>query len=74
VNGAVRDGKSPKGAHISLLSAHRRVAIWVFKKIFYDLAFKIPTSLQKMGGEFIVCNESVTTMFHLHLEYYTIIG
>jgi hypothetical protein len=35
--------------------------------------FKIPTSLQIMGDEYIDDNESVTTMLHLHLEYFTII-
>ena len=36
--------------------------------------FKIPISLQQiMGDEYIVDNEYVATMLHLHLEYFTII-
>ena len=36
------------------------------------LPVEIPTSLQIKGGEYIVNNDSVTTLLHLHLEYYTL--
>ena len=60
------------GVHISLLSAHIRVTIRIFTGFSMILPFKIPISLQIMGDEYILDYESVTRLFHLHLEYYTI--
>ena len=42
--------KVPKGAHISLLSAHRRVTIRVFQRIFYDLSFTNTHIFTNNGG------------------------
>jgi hypothetical protein len=54
------------------VSAHRRVTIRVFNKIFYDFTISIPISLQIMEDEYIVDDELVAILLHLHLEYYTI--
>ena len=64
--------KVPIGVHISLLNAHRRVRIRDFSGFSIVLPFKIPVSLQIMGDGYNVEIESVSTLLHLHLEYYKI--
>ena len=63
---------TPIGTRISLLSAHRRVNKGVCTRFSMILPFKIPVFHKLWGGEYNVDYESVTTLLHLHLEFFAI--